>query len=205
MNAATTGGRAETVGGDPIELDIAGGETAALPENLGCGETPRKRTCVREDDCAAVYRIHRVEIVAGIHRDGVESEKPVVEALSAGRSSAAVSGKAAAAGAENLVRVYIARASRAVTVGRTTHRRAERVEVHQEPRWIAVRHKQVALRVHRDAGRLVKTRRARRTCIAIVRREAAAAGAEDQVRCCRCHRIGVLRTVVFDDVVHPRI
>jgi hypothetical protein len=140
MDAATTGGRAETVGGDPIELDIAGGEIAALAENLDRGETPRERTCVREDDCAAVYRIHRVKIVAGIHRDGVKSEEPVVEALSADRSSATVSGKAASAGAENLVRVYIAGASRAVNVGRTTHRRAERIEVHQEARRIAVRH-----------------------------------------------------------------
>jgi hypothetical protein len=205
MNAATTGGRAETVGRQSVELNEAAVEIAALAKNRGRRQTPAQRPCVREHECTTVDGIHRVQIFVGVDRDRVKSEEPVVEALIADRSSATVGGKAAAAGAENLVRVYIARASRAVNVGRTTHRRAERIEVHQEARRIAVRHKQVALRVHRDAARLVKTRRGRRTCIAIVRREAAAAGAENKVRRCRCHRIGILRAVVFEDVVHPRI
>jgi len=120
---------------------------------------PRQRPCVREHECTTVNGIHRVQIFVGIDRYRVKSEEPVVEALSADRSSATVSVKPPPQVPKNLVRVYIAAASRAVTVGRTTHRRAERIEVHQEARRIAVRHKQIALRVHRDAGRLVKTRR----------------------------------------------
>jgi hypothetical protein len=182
MNAPTASGRAETVRGDPIELEIAGGEIAALPENLDRGETPRKRSCVGKNDCAAVNRIHRVEIVAGVDGDGIESEEPIVEALSADRSTAIVSGKAASAGAENLVRDDVPRAPGAVAIGSATHRGAERVEVHQEPRNIAVRHEQVALCVHGDAGRLNKARVVRRTWVAIVRAEAAAAGPEHEVR-----------------------
>jgi hypothetical protein len=167
MNAATTGGRAETVGGDPIELDVAGGEIAALPENLDCGETPRKRTCVREDDCAAVYRIHRVKIVAGIHRDGVESEEPVQQALGADSASATVGSEAArrsSASAKSLVRDDVARASGAVASRGASHRGAERVEIHQEPRnATAVCDEQVALRVHGNAGRLHQARVGRRT------------------------------------------
>jgi len=166
MNAATTGGRAETIGGDPIELDIASGENVALPENLDRSETPRKRSCVGEDYCAAVDGVHRVQILVGIHRDGVESEEPVQEALGADRAAAIVGGKAAGsrrAGAESLVRDDVARASRAVAGGDASARGAERVEIHQEPCNVAaVCHEQVALRVHREAGRLHQARGGRR-------------------------------------------
>jgi hypothetical protein len=167
MDAAATSGCAETVGGDAIELDIAGGEITALSENRGRGETPRKRSCVGKDDCAAVNRIHRVEIVAGIHRDGVEPIEPVQQALGADSAAATVAGKAARrsrASAKSLVRDDVARASGAVASGCASYRRTERVEIHQQPRNVAaVGHEQVALRVHGEASRLHQAHVGRRT------------------------------------------
>jgi hypothetical protein len=95
MNAATARGRAEAVGGDAIELDIAGSEIAALTENLDRGETPRKRSCVGKYDCAAVDGVHRVQILIRVNRDGIESEEPVQQALGADSAAATVAGEAA--------------------------------------------------------------------------------------------------------------
>jgi hypothetical protein len=180
MNAATTSGRAETIGGDPVELEIAGGEIAALSKNLDRGQTPRKRSCVREDDRAAVDGVHRVEIVASVNRDGVESEEPIVEALGAYSASATVSRKTAPASAEDLVGYDISLASGDIDAAIAGS--AERIEVHQEPRNVAaVCHEQVALRVHGEAGGLHKAYVAR-SPRATVRSEATAAGPENEVR-----------------------
>jgi hypothetical protein len=60
--------RAEAVGGDAVEICIAGGEITTLPENRGRGETSRKRSCVGEDNRAEATLIYRVQIVVSVNR-----------------------------------------------------------------------------------------------------------------------------------------
>jgi hypothetical protein len=183
--------RAQAVGHDAVVVRTVAHEVSVLPENRDRRKTARKRSGIGENDGAAVDRIHRVQVFVGVDRYLIVSTEPVVEALCAGESAGAIVGLEvtgavgpSAAGAESLVGDHVPRASGAVALWSASARRAERIEIHQEPgdgaAGACVRHIQITLRIDGDSGRRIETRVAGSAATVILK--AAAAGAECLVR-----------------------